>query len=160
MARALRIDKEGKLRLTEAEMFGQVEDFLQAHGWRIFKMGYGEIHRGGRVVGTVGEVGMPDRLCIRYGAGSYAEVIWLEGKRAKSKGDSGGRLRDKQLNWIDNEMRLGATICVPRDLDSFAAWSRETIGERSGVWQLTCWEYWRRSSAVTRSGRSATNSSR
>lgn len=130
MARAMRIDKAGKLRLTEAEMFVQVDDFLRAHGWRVFVTGYGEIHRGGRVVATVGEVGMPDRLCIRYGSGNYAEVIWLEGKRKKSKGDSGGKLRDGQKEWIAAEERRGATIHVPRSLEGFQAWYRETIGER------------------------------
>lgn len=130
MARGLRVDNGGQLKLSEAEMFVQVEGFLQAHGWRVIKVGYGEIHRGGRVVGTVGEVGMPDRLCIRYGAGSYAEVIWLEGKRSKSKGDSGGRIREKQKEWIAAEERRGATVHVPRSLEGFQAWYRETIGER------------------------------
>lgn len=130
MARGLRVDDSGKLRLTEAQVFVQIEDFLRAHGWRVFKVGYGEIHRGGRVVEVVGEKGMPDRLCMRYGAGSYAEVIWLEGKRPKSKGDSGGRMSDEQRDWIRDETVRGATCYVPSSLDGFLEWYRQTIGER------------------------------
>lgn len=130
MARALRIDKDGKLKLSEADMFRQVEDFLRAHGWRVFVTGYGEIHRGGRVVAVVGEEYMPDRLCIRYGAGSYAEVMWLEGKRPKSKGDSGGKLSDGQRNWLRDEVARGATCFVPDNLPGFQEWYRQTIGKR------------------------------
>lgn len=130
MARALKVGKDGKLRLSEAQVLEQIEDFLRARGWRIFVTGYGEIVKNGRPVAVVGEKGMPDRLCIRYGTGSYAEVIWLEGKRPKSMGDSGGKLRDDQRDWIRDETVRGASCFVPNGLDGFLDWYRQTIGER------------------------------
>jgi hypothetical protein len=128
MARGLRLDKDGKLKLSEADVIRQIEDFLDAHGWRVFVMGYGEIERGGRVVAVVGEEFMPDRQAIRYKTGAFAEVIWLEFKRPPSAGDPGGRLSAGQKRWIEREQKRGAACFVPDNLEEFQVWYRETIG--------------------------------
>lgn len=128
MARGLRVDKAGKLKLSEADVVRQIEDFLYARGWRIFVTGYGQIQRQGGVVAVVGEKGMPDRQAIRYKTGGYAEVIWLEFKRPPSAGDSGGRLSDGQIQWIRRERELGGLCFVPDNLDEFLVWYRDTIG--------------------------------
>lgn len=129
MARGgLRIDREGKLKLSEADVVRQIKDFLYARGWRILVTGYGQIQREGGVVAVVGEKGMPDRQAIRYKTGGYAEVIWLEFKRPPSAGDPGGRLSDKQVAWIENERLRGGLCFVPDNLDEFLVWYLDTIG--------------------------------
>jgi len=128
MARGLRVDKIGKLKLSEADVIRQVQDFLFARGWRIFVMGYGEIRRGDRVVAVVGEEFMPDRQAVRYKTGAYAELIWLEFKRPASAGDPGGRLSPGQARWIERERELGAAVFVPDNLDEFKVWYLDVIG--------------------------------
>ena len=128
MASGLRMDKKGNVRLLEKDVVRQVVDMLRAHGWRIFSTGYGEIHRGGRVVAVVGEEHMPDRLCIRYKPGGYSEVIWLEFKRPAAPGYPGGELHPDQAKWIELERARGALCFVPDDLKEFQVWYRQNIG--------------------------------
>lgn len=130
MARALKLDKAGKLKLSEADVVQQVTDFASAHGWRVFATGYGEIRKGERVVATVGEEYMPDRLFIRYKTGSYAEVLWIEFKRPKSAGDSGGKLSKGQRKWIAEERLIGATCWVIDSLVEFCDLYRREFGNR------------------------------
>lgn len=125
MPRQLKLDGAGKLKLRESDVVKQVEDFLQAHGWRAFKTGYGEIRRGERVVGTVGEEYMPDRLFVRYKTGSYAELIWCELKRPRCKGDSGGKLSKGQRGWLADERLRGATCMVVDSLVDFMGWYKK-----------------------------------
>ena len=130
MPRPLKLDGAGKLKLSEADVVKQVEDFLTAHGWRAFNTGYGEIRRGERVVGTVGEEYMPDRQYVRYKTGHYAELLWIEFKRGKSKGDSGGRLSKGQRKWIAEERLRGATCLVVDSLVEFRDFYRREFGNR------------------------------
>lgn len=128
MPQALQLDKAGRLKLSEADVVRQVCDFLQARGWRIFRTGYGEIRTMERIVDTVGEIGMPDFLAVRYKTGCYCELIWMEFKRPKSKGDTGGRLRKSQVSWIALERALGATVVVVDSLVDFMGWYRRNVG--------------------------------
>ena len=130
MPKPFKLDKSGRLKLRESDVVQQVSDFLQCHGWREYPTGYGEVRRGERVVATVGEEGMADRQYIRYGAGHYAEVLWVEYKRPKSAGDSGGRLRKVQREWIAGERLRGATCLVVDSLVEFQKWYRKEIGTR------------------------------
>lgn len=128
MPRPLKLDRAGKLKLSEADVVRQVTDYLEIRGWRGLKQGYGEIWRDGKPVEWVGEEGMPDRQFIRYKGGQYAEIIWAEFKRPKCKGDSGGRLRPKQSEWLMVETARGGLCVVVDSLDQFAEWYRENIG--------------------------------
>jgi len=130
MAQGLQLDKAGKLKLSERDVVRQVEDFLHHHGWRIFATGYGELVRDDRVVATVGEEGMPDRLAVRYGSSPRCELIWMEFKRPKSKGDSGGKLRKSQVTWMAMERSRGALCLVSDSIENFMAWYRAEIGAR------------------------------
>jgi len=122
MPRATKLDRAGKLKLSEADVARQVTDFLEFRGWRGLKTGYGEIHRDGAVVERVGEEGMPDRQFLRYKIAVYAEVIWAEFKRPKCAGDFGGRLRKAQREWLFYEAARGAACVVVDDLGQFQKW--------------------------------------
>ena len=130
MARALKIDKAGKLKLSESDVVKQVTDFASAHGWRVFETGYGEIRKDGRLVATVGEEYMPDRLFVRYKTGSYAEVLWVEFKRPKSADQAGGKLSKGQRQWISEESMIGATCLVIDSLADFTDFYRREFGNR------------------------------
>lgn len=124
MPKALQLDKAGRLKLSEADVVRQVCDFLEAHGWRLFRTGYGEIHRAGEARATVGEEFMPDRLCVRYKTGAYCELLWIEFKRKKAPGVRAGKLTAGQDNWIQEERARGATCVVVDDLVEFLDWYR------------------------------------
>lgn len=131
MARPLKLDASGKLKLSEADVVQQVCDFLQLHGWRIYRTGFGSVlDKNSEVIGTVGEVGQPDYQAVRYGAGHYAEVMHMEFKRPKCAGDRGGRLRKDQRNWIALERMRGATCLVIDNLTDFRDWYKKEIGPR------------------------------
>lgn len=131
MPRALKLDKAGKLKLSEDDVVRQVCDFLEAHGWQIYRRGYGAVlNEEGVQVGTVGEVGESDYEAIRFKSGVYAEVMFLEFKRPKCKGDSGGRLRKEQRDWITLQRLRGATCLVVDDLLQFREFYRKEIGSR------------------------------
>lgn len=98
--------------LSEKDVERQISDWMQIHGWREFATGYGEIRRGERLVATVGEVGMPDRLFVRYLPDGRCDLVWVELKRPKGVGRSGGRLRKEQEDWARNERVRGAVVLV------------------------------------------------
>ncbi len=126
MPRPLKLDRKGKLKLSEADVVEQVCGFLVAHGWRIYRTGYGAVlNSKGEQVGTVGEEFMPDYQIVRFKTGHYAEVLFVEFKRPKCAGDSGGRLSKGQKNWIANERLRGATCLVVDDLVGFMDFYRK-----------------------------------
>jgi hypothetical protein len=120
MPRPLRLDRRGRLVLSEADVARKVSDWMQLHGWREFVTGYGEIRDGERVVARVGEVGMPDRLYIQYSDGF---LVWVELKRAK-----GGRHSIAQKNWIRDERIRGAEVWSIRSLDELKEKLKEVFG--------------------------------
>ena len=128
MPKVLKLDRAGKLKLSEADVVLQVEDWLKAHRWEILRTGYGEIYRDGRPVAWVGEVGMPDAQARRWKGGNYCEVIWLEYKRPKCAGYRGGILGPAQRLWLAAETARGGLCVVVDNLDQFKAWYRQHIG--------------------------------
>lgn len=125
----LRLDRRGRLMLSERDVQQQISDWMQLHGWREFATGYGEIKRGDRLVATVGEVGMPDRLFVRYKAAGYCELAWVELKRPEGVGHRGGRLRKAQKDWIRDETLRGAVVLVIDSLDELI----ERIASHFGI---------------------------
>ena len=107
----IRLDKSGKIHLSETDVQRQCVDLMEAHGWRMIRTGYGEIIKGGRVVGTVGEVGMPDYQAIYYtDYWAATKVVWIEFKRPKAKGVRGGKRSAEQTLWSDAERKRGAIV--------------------------------------------------
>lgn len=115
---SIRIDKAGRLVLSESEVQRQCIDWLQIHGWRCIRTGYGAIHRNGRAVEHYGEEGMPDYLAIFYTDIPHAaQVIWIEFKRPGGNGSRGGTLSKLQRIWRDVERARGATVLVIDSLE-------------------------------------------
>jgi very-short-patch-repair endonuclease len=107
----IRLDKSGKIRLSEADVQRQCVDLMESHGWRMIRTGYGEIHRNGRRVECYGEIGMPDYLAIYYtDYGAAAKVVWIEFKRPKARGVRGGKRSADQTLWRDVERKRGAIV--------------------------------------------------
>lgn len=115
---SIRIDKAGKLLLSEADVQRQCIDWLEIHGWRCIRTGYGAIHRNGRAVEHYGEEGMPDYLAIFYTDIQHAaQVVWIEFKRPGGKGARKGTLSKLQRVWRDVERKRGATVLVIESLE-------------------------------------------
>lgn len=115
---SLRIDKSGKLLLSEADVVRQCIDWLEIHGWRCIRTGYGAIHRNGKAVEHYGEEGMPDYLAIFYtDHGAAALVVWIEFKRPGGTGARKGTLSKLQRVWRDVERQRGAIVWVIDSLE-------------------------------------------
>lgn len=134
--------------LTEAHVEQTITQFLELDGWRSFKM-EANSERGfaNRVMARVrahsvlskmsmlihaallgcmrghgvGELGMPDRLYVRYlkfcQPGNYlqsdVDLLWIEFKKP------GEKPRPDQIAWHEAERRRGALILVVSDIDDF-----------------------------------------
>lgn len=125
MTKALKLDKRGKLRLSEADVTKQCIDWLQAHGWTAIRRHVGTFTAGsGRLV-KLGEKGDPDWLiyCPWEDPGyGYARLFHLE---LKAKG---GRLR-KEQRIRHSQLRFdGQLVCVADSLDGLQKWIEEVAG--------------------------------
>lgn len=115
---SLRIDKSGKLLLSESDVQRQCIDWLEIHGWRCIRTGYGAVHRNGKAVEHYGEEGMPDFLAIFYtDMGAAALVVWIEFKRPGGRGCRKGTLSALQRVWRDVERQRGAMVWVIDSLE-------------------------------------------
>lgn len=115
---SIRIDKAGKLLLSEVDVQRQCIDWLEIHGWRCIRTGYGSIHRDGKAVEHYGEEGMPDYLAIFYADhGAAALVVWIEFKRPGGRGSRKGTLSTLQRVWRDVERERGAVVLVIDSLE-------------------------------------------
>jgi hypothetical protein len=126
---ALKLDKAGKLRLSEKDVVRQCCDWMQINGFHLHRTGYGEIYKDDRLVDTVGVVGMPDWQFIRYGLYGYSTLVWIEFKRPACKGYRGGKLSDEQRDWIEQERLRGAEVWVIDSLESLQKMYLERIGK-------------------------------
>lgn len=92
----LKLDKRGKLRLTERQIEEQIKSALEHHGWRVLRTN--KFCSGNAVVvqGSV-EPGIPDLLaykCLPIPGGlPYWDMRWIEVKRP------GEKLSEKQEKW-------------------------------------------------------------
>ena len=115
--------------LTEAHIEQTVTQYLELDGWRSIKTDPVSRKEWGK---GFGELGMADRLYIRYDARIVhdhetsdvkqpgAQVIWIEFKR------KGLRPLPEQKAWIDAEMKRGAVVLVVDDIDGFEQWYRRS----------------------------------
>lgn len=122
--------RKPRLDPKERDIQATCEDLLQLDRWRILRM---EQNFSERKIKTVGEVGMPDCLAIRYpqvGQGTYgalgwAGVIWIEWKRLKGKPSTQQRL------WHAAERQRGALVILAGEdfeasVDGFLEWYRRS----------------------------------
>lgn len=122
-------------RLSEADLERQCSDLLALDGWRTLKTDPVSRREWGK---GFGELGMADRLYIRYGiryaiegrgyavgAGLFVsredEVMWIEWKRPD------GRNKQHQKKWQRDERIRGALVLVAREdfpatFEGFCAW--------------------------------------
>lgn len=113
------------MKLTEADIARQVDDFMAIRNWRIIKTHSHDAptKSGARVPP---ERGMPDRLCLWYPEGDYNRSVikhlWVEFKAP------GKKLSADQEKWIECERLNGALVAVVDDIDIFMAWYAAEFG--------------------------------
>ncbi len=128
MSRPLKVDKRGKLRLTEADVTAQCIDFLLAEGWEPKRQHVGRfIPLGSKdkdkpTVITIGEKGDPDWLVLKRPGGwlhkspEFCLAFYLELKRP------GGRLRPDQKLKHTALRQDGWLVCVASGRDQLWEW--------------------------------------
>ena len=127
MTTAFKIGRDGKLRLSEADVTRQVCDFLQSECWRGVRMNVGvatNLATGKQV--AFHERGMPDWLFIRYWQDDrrvlnmepFADLMWCE---MKAPGKKPGA---HQLAWHEAERARGALVVVVDNYEVFRDWYR------------------------------------
>jgi len=96
-------------KLLEREVTGQIREFMKLKGWRPVRMQRtvmpGQFQ--------TGEPGIPDFVFLWYIKRGIAACLWVELKRP------GGKLREKQVEWIGREQKRGAEVWVVEDFDTF-----------------------------------------
>lgn len=124
------------IKPSEADLEQYGTDLLALDGWRSLKTDPVTNREWGK---GFGEVGMADRLYLRYlydgpccdrpehaathEVKASAQVLWIEWKRP------GGKAKDQQRLWIDFERELGALVLLAGEdflatPEGFLAWYR------------------------------------
>ena len=131
MSRPLKLDKRGKIRLTEADVTAQCIDWLRAERWTCKRQHVGKFvplshlshfEEQRPTVITIGEAGDPDWLVMRpagWPVRQRADVFYLELKRP------GGRLRAGQKLKHNALRDDGFLVCVAHGLDELRGWMAE-----------------------------------
>jgi hypothetical protein len=117
----LGVDKQGKLKVSEADIEKACTEILELDGWRALKTNPCSDRSRGK---GFGEIGMADYLYIRYhnwGPQGNAEVMWIEWKRP------GGKATLEQRLWTVAERKRGALALIaghdfPASIEGFKAW--------------------------------------
>lgn len=114
MSRGLSLDREGRLRIPEADRENQIAGYLEAEGWiviRTNRFAGGVILRQGSL-----EPGIPDLLAIRPvdGAGSLeGRIAWrMEWIEVKCPGKG---LNKHQAEWWKNHPTFSKRIAFSAD---------------------------------------------
>ena len=110
----------GEKVTPETKVAKEITGWLRGEGWRCLRMQSGRYRGRARSFVQVGEIGMPDWLCVRYRPG--LALFWLEVKRR------GGEASTAQRMWIKAEEERGAVVVVADSLDEFRKWYREVYG--------------------------------
>lgn len=125
---ALKVDRAGKLRLSEADVTQQCVDFLRAERWTCKRQHVGvfiplaQKDKPDPQAVTIGETGDPDWLIMRVltdrlpDGGSWPDLFYLEFKRP------GGRLRPGQKLAHKALRKDGWLVCVAHGLDELREW--------------------------------------
>lgn len=126
MSKALKLDRRGKLQLTEADVTAQCIDWLRAERWTCKRQHVGkfiplaEKDKVDPMVITIGQKGDPDWLVQRtYAVTPFTLTFFLEFKRP------GGRLRSWQKLKHEALREDGWLVCVAHGLDELREWMSE-----------------------------------
>ena len=125
--RAVIVEKSA-LALSEADIARTCSDLLQADGWRMLITDPVSDRARGK---GFGELGMADRLYIRYGwthdphFSNAAEVMWIEWKRTVRGKPT--KATPHQKAWHAAERARGALTLIagedfPATIEGFQAW--------------------------------------
>lgn len=155
MTTAIKIDKKGKLRLSEADVTEQVCDFMVAEGWRHIRHNVGgayssqavtallklldslerwtpllgkAIYRVRRSFVEFGEPGMPDSQFLKYR--TKTQGGWTRGATYVvwiELKSHGKKPKPHQLSWHEAERARGALVKVVDHFETFRDWYRETF---------------------------------
>lgn len=110
MSKVMKVDKAGRLVLSEAEISQQHRDFLEQHGWQVHPLHAERNFRQAR--DRRERTGCADYVCIS----PYSGAFYLEMKRKR------GKLRPSQIEFQTEVMRKGFTYVVSEDFDEFTKW--------------------------------------
>lgn len=125
MSTTLKLDKRGKLRLTEADVTRQCIDFLRAERWMCIRQHVGvfiplaEQEKSDPNVIAIGEKGDPDWLILKNVATPLCRLFYLELKRPGGRVRAWQRLKHEALR-VD-----GYRVCVAHGLDELRGWMAE-----------------------------------
>ena len=130
---ALQLDGSCSLRLLETDVERACVRLLELDGWIVRKQ---EQNFSKKKKKSVGEKGMADRLCVRYGGPPHAEVLYIEFKRlVPSKRGKvwprSTRAAIHQKAWIAVERKRGALVWLagedfPASIEGFREFYRNS----------------------------------
>lgn len=104
----LKLDRKGRLLVSEREVQKACVELLRSRGWLVF-----ETHTDARK--SMGEVGQPDLVAVRFpgrpvvNPNGWAQVLMLEVKRKD------GRVSKDQRTWHVDAERRGFRVHIIRD---------------------------------------------
>lgn len=112
----MKLDRRGRLALTERQIEQQIVDILTAHGWRVLRTNVfagAVIQRQGSI-----EPGIPDlqarrRVNLTILVNTW-EIIWIEVKRP------GEKLSPVQVAWHAAAKKRGETVFVFESVEDAA----------------------------------------
>ena len=113
----IKLNKRGKIELSEAQIVQQSIDYLRAHGWLCLRLQSGMFRSmDDRRAVRIGEKGMPDWLVINTRVRPHA-ICFIEFKTLR------GKLSKEQKLWQANIHKMGLKVIVVRGLRDLAVLS-------------------------------------
>lgn len=119
----MKLDEQGALTLSEAEVSRQVIDYMHAQHWYCMRLQSGLLQRPGATKSRIRltEPGTADWCCLRPNYDGSVECMFIEMKR------KGGKLSDVQVSWQASMSQRGFHIKVVDDFSAFEKWYRDSF---------------------------------
>ncbi len=131
--KALKLDKDGNLKLSEQDVTGRIIGFLEAERWDCLRTPATKVRYPSGGWGWIFEEGHPDYICTRPVGGGYAaaalvQLFYLELKRPDASTHK--RRLDKQREFTEAKTRAGYLCYRAPDqeheqFDLFKEWYEE-----------------------------------
>jgi hypothetical protein len=122
--------------LKESDIARTCSDYLEADGWRMIITDPVSDRQRGK---GFGELGMADRLYIRYPRGertfkTFAQVLWIEWKRIDKQGKT-TKATALQKSWHEAERARGALTWIagedfPASIEGFIEFYQASVLKR------------------------------